>query len=94
LLGTTREYLWSLRAETGRLAAEGQDADAIIATVEPLMRARYPDWGQPGVAELAMARKDDLRIEVLQLLEDTDPPAAVHVRVGVDRLRRARLLAQ
>jgi len=47
LLGTTREYLSSLRAETRRLAAEGQDADAIIATVEPQMRARYPNWGQP-----------------------------------------------
>ena len=47
LLGTTQGYLWSLRAETGRLAAEGQDADAIIATLGPQIRAQYPDWGQP-----------------------------------------------
>jgi len=46
LLGTIREYLSSLAAETRRLAAEGHDADAIVAIVEQRMRARYPDWGQ------------------------------------------------
>jgi glyoxylase-like metal-dependent hydrolase (beta-lactamase superfamily II) len=47
LLGTTREYLSSLRTEARRLAAEGHDADAIVAILEPRLRARYPDWAQP-----------------------------------------------
>lgn len=44
LLAATREYLQLLQAETTRLAGEGQDADAIIAILEPQLRARYPDW--------------------------------------------------
>jgi glyoxylase-like metal-dependent hydrolase (beta-lactamase superfamily II) len=47
LLGTVREYLSSLRTETRRLAAEGHDADTIVAILEPQLRARYPDWDQP-----------------------------------------------
>ena len=41
----THEYLTLLRSETTRLAGEGQDVDAIIATLEPDFRARHPDWG-------------------------------------------------
>lgn len=44
LLTTTHEYLTLLRSETKRLAAEGHEADAIIATLEPQLRTRYPDW--------------------------------------------------
>jgi glyoxylase-like metal-dependent hydrolase (beta-lactamase superfamily II) len=44
LVTAVREYLTLLRSETKRLAAEGQDADAIIATLEPQLRERYPDW--------------------------------------------------
>lgn len=44
LIATTREYLSLLQAETTRLADEGHDAEAIIAILEPQLRARYPDW--------------------------------------------------
>ena len=44
LLTTTHEYLTLLRSETKRLAAEGHEADAIIRTLEPQLKARYPDW--------------------------------------------------
>jgi glyoxylase-like metal-dependent hydrolase (beta-lactamase superfamily II) len=44
LIAATHEYLTLLRSETKRLADEGKDADAIIATLEPQLRARYPDW--------------------------------------------------
>lgn len=44
LLAATREYLSLLQSETARLAGEGHDADAIIAILEPQLRARYPDW--------------------------------------------------
>ena len=44
LLAATRNYLQLLQSETLRLAGEGQDAEAIIASLEPQMRARYPDW--------------------------------------------------
>jgi glyoxylase-like metal-dependent hydrolase (beta-lactamase superfamily II) len=47
LIDATREYLRLLQAETQRLAGEGHDADAIIATLEPQLRARYPDWDAP-----------------------------------------------
>lgn len=42
-----REYHELLRAETLRLAAEGSDVDEIVATLEPEILARYPDWEQP-----------------------------------------------
>ncbi len=32
------------RSETKRLAGEGAGADAIIATLEPQLKERYPDW--------------------------------------------------
>ena len=44
LLTTTHEYLTLLRSKTKRLAAEGHEADAIIRTLEPQLKARYPDW--------------------------------------------------
>ena len=44
LLTTTHEYLTLLRSETKRLAAEGHEADAIIGTLAPQLKARYPDW--------------------------------------------------
>ena len=39
-----RDYIILLRDETERLAGEGNDADAIIAILEPRMRALHPDW--------------------------------------------------
>lgn len=42
-----RDYMTLLRDETGRLAGEGNNADAIIAALEPRMRALYPDWENP-----------------------------------------------
>lgn len=45
LIATVHDYLALLQAETRRLAAEGNDADAIIGTLEPQLRERYPDWG-------------------------------------------------
>jgi glyoxylase-like metal-dependent hydrolase (beta-lactamase superfamily II) len=44
LVAATRDYLRLLQSETNRLAGEGHDADAIIAILEPQLRARYPDW--------------------------------------------------
>jgi glyoxylase-like metal-dependent hydrolase (beta-lactamase superfamily II) len=44
LIATTHEYLSLLQSETKRLAAEGNDAEAIFATLEPQLRARYGDW--------------------------------------------------
>ena len=44
LLTNTQEYLTLLRSETKRLAAEGHEAGAIIATLAPQLKARYPDW--------------------------------------------------
>jgi glyoxylase-like metal-dependent hydrolase (beta-lactamase superfamily II) len=47
LVAATREYLELLQSETARLAGDGHDADAIIAILEPQLRARYPDWDAP-----------------------------------------------
>jgi glyoxylase-like metal-dependent hydrolase (beta-lactamase superfamily II) len=47
LIAAAREYLELLQAETTRLAREGLDVDAIIATLEPRLRARYPGWTAP-----------------------------------------------
>ncbi|HZC14386.1 MAG TPA: MBL fold metallo-hydrolase [Thermoleophilaceae bacterium] len=47
VIGATRDYLTLLRNETERLAGEGNDADAIIAVLEPRMRALHPDWDSP-----------------------------------------------
>jgi glyoxylase-like metal-dependent hydrolase (beta-lactamase superfamily II) len=44
---TTLRYLTLLRDETERLAGEGNDADAIVAVLEPRMRALHPDWDNP-----------------------------------------------
>jgi glyoxylase-like metal-dependent hydrolase (beta-lactamase superfamily II) len=41
------DYLNLLRNETKRLAGEGNDADAIVAALEPRMRALHPDWENP-----------------------------------------------
>jgi glyoxylase-like metal-dependent hydrolase (beta-lactamase superfamily II) len=45
LIAAARVYLMLLRSETKRLAGEGKGADEIIATLEPQLRERYPDWG-------------------------------------------------
>jgi glyoxylase-like metal-dependent hydrolase (beta-lactamase superfamily II) len=47
LVGTAREYHELLRHETGRLAADGLDADATVARLEPEVLERYPGWEQP-----------------------------------------------
>lgn len=44
VIAATRHYLALLQNETKRLAGEGNDADAIIAVLEPRMRALHPDW--------------------------------------------------
>ena len=44
LITIYREYLEELREETRKLAANGQDADAIIGTLIPQMLGRHPDW--------------------------------------------------
>ena len=47
VIRAAREYHELLRDETLRLAAEGRDADAVVAELEPRILARYPDWEQP-----------------------------------------------
>jgi glyoxylase-like metal-dependent hydrolase (beta-lactamase superfamily II) len=47
LIATVREYLTALRAETQRLAAEGQSVDEIAAALDAEFRGRHPDWEQP-----------------------------------------------
>jgi len=47
LLAAVRGYMTLVRGETDRLAAEGLDADAIVAALEPELRSRYPDWDSP-----------------------------------------------
>jgi glyoxylase-like metal-dependent hydrolase (beta-lactamase superfamily II) len=44
LLATTHDYLTLLQSETKRLAKDGKDADTIVATLDPQLRDRYPDW--------------------------------------------------
>jgi len=45
LIAAAHGYLTLLRSETRRLAADGNDADTIVATLEMQLRERYPDWG-------------------------------------------------
>jgi glyoxylase-like metal-dependent hydrolase (beta-lactamase superfamily II) len=47
IIADVRDYLNLLRNETERLAGEGNDADAIVAALEPRMRALHPDWENP-----------------------------------------------
>jgi glyoxylase-like metal-dependent hydrolase (beta-lactamase superfamily II) len=47
VITAAREYHERLRDETLRLAAEGRDADEVVAELEPGILARYPDWEQP-----------------------------------------------
>jgi glyoxylase-like metal-dependent hydrolase (beta-lactamase superfamily II) len=47
LIAAAREYHELLREETFREADAGADADAAVATIEPGIRQRYPDWEQP-----------------------------------------------
>jgi glyoxylase-like metal-dependent hydrolase (beta-lactamase superfamily II) len=47
VITAAREYHELLRDETLRLAAEGRDADEVVAELEPRILARYPDWEQP-----------------------------------------------
>ena len=44
LVATTLEYLTLLSSETKRLAAAGDNNEAIIAALDRQLRARYPDW--------------------------------------------------
>jgi glyoxylase-like metal-dependent hydrolase (beta-lactamase superfamily II) len=44
LLAITHEYLTLLFSEVKRLASEGSDTNAIIATLDAQFRTRYPDW--------------------------------------------------
>ena len=46
-IATVREYLTMLRDETERLAGEGNDADEIVAALDPRMRALHRDWDNP-----------------------------------------------
>ena len=47
VITAAREYHELLREETLGLAAEGLDADEVVARLEPEFLARYPDWEQP-----------------------------------------------
>ncbi len=47
VVAAVREYLTVLRDETARLAGDGNDVDAIVAELEPRMRALHPDWDNP-----------------------------------------------
>jgi glyoxylase-like metal-dependent hydrolase (beta-lactamase superfamily II) len=47
VIAAVREYLTMLRDETERLAGEGNDADEIVAALDPRMRALHPDWDNP-----------------------------------------------
>jgi glyoxylase-like metal-dependent hydrolase (beta-lactamase superfamily II) len=47
VITVAREYHELLREETLGLAAEGLDADEVVARLEPEFLARYPDWEQP-----------------------------------------------
>jgi glyoxylase-like metal-dependent hydrolase (beta-lactamase superfamily II) len=62
VITAAREYHELLREETLRLAAEGLDADEVVARLEPEILARYPDWEQPEWIGLGIrsfhARKD------------------------------------
>lgn len=46
LIAINREYLMTLKAETGHLASKGEDTEAIIATMIPRLLARHADWDQ------------------------------------------------
>lgn len=47
LVTAARELLAVLRSETKRLKDEGVGVDDIVATLEPQLRERHPDWGAP-----------------------------------------------
>ena len=47
VIAAVREYLTMLRDETERLAGEGNDADEIVAALDPRMCALHPDWDNP-----------------------------------------------
>lgn len=47
LVPTVRDFLVLLRGETARLVGERHANEAIVATLEPAIRARYPDWESP-----------------------------------------------
>jgi len=47
LIQSAREYHELLRDQTFARADAGEDADAAVATIEPGIRERYPDWDQP-----------------------------------------------
>ena len=47
IIAAVREYLTMLRDETERLAGEGNDADEIVAALDPRMHALHPDWDNP-----------------------------------------------
>lgn len=46
LIATNREYLEHLRSETERLAADGNDTEAITQTLIPQLMSRHDDWDQ------------------------------------------------
>ena len=54
LLTTMHGYLTFLRDETGRLAAEGHNAEAITAALVPQLQAQYPDWDNAEVWRILM----------------------------------------
>ena len=45
LIDAFRTYLEAVRERTAELEAEGAEPDAIVATIEGEMFARYEDWG-------------------------------------------------
>lgn len=47
VIGVAREYHELLRAETFAQADAGVGSDEAVASIEPGIRERYPDWDQP-----------------------------------------------
>ncbi len=47
VIAVAREFHEQLRDGTRRLAAEGLDADEVVARLEPDLLALHPDWEQP-----------------------------------------------
>ncbi len=47
ILAAVRGYMLALAASVAKLRRDGQDADAIVAALEPGVRAQYPGWESP-----------------------------------------------
>jgi glyoxylase-like metal-dependent hydrolase (beta-lactamase superfamily II) len=55
LIDAYRDYIALVKAETRRLASEGNDAEAIIAALTPRVSQDHPDWDQTEPFRIALA---------------------------------------